>query len=112
MEIKKGWIMSACLLVALVIVGSLSGCATTSQIEELQMKTDQALQEAQHATDMAKSVESNCNEKLVDAEEEYKGVQAAADRAEKAADRAEAAADRAEAAAAKVQEMYDRITAK
>ena len=49
MGTKKGWIKSACLLVALLIVASLTGCATTPQIDEIQMKADQALAQAKKA---------------------------------------------------------------
>jgi len=112
--IKIGSFLAAAILFLLS-----GGCATTSQLEELQMKADQALQEAQHATEMANNAETKCMNYKTDATEEYRAVGAAADRAERAAQRAENAAksakeyaDDAKASADKVQEMYDRMTAK
>ena len=115
----KRWIKLGSLLSALIFVGFSTGCATTSQLAELQAKVDQALQEAQHATDMAKDTESKCLALKTDATEEYRATGAAADRAEKAALRAENAAksamdsaNRTEEKAEEVQKMYDRILSK
>ncbi len=112
MKNYKKWMKLSSLGFAVIFVGLLTGCATTSQVKELQMKVDQALQEARHATDMAKETESKCKVDKTDANEEYKAVRNAADRAENAAQRAEDAAKRAETAAGKTQELYDKIISK
>ena len=119
MKNYKKWMKLSSLGFAIIFFGLLTGCATTSQVKELQMKVDQALQEARHATDMAKDTESKCKVDKTDANEDYKAVGSAADRAEKAAQRAEDAANsamdsakRAETAAGKTQELYDRIISK
>ena len=109
----------SCLLCLLFPAVFSTGCATSSQLRELEMKVDQISQESQHAADMAKDIESKCMDLSKDATEEFRGAGAAADRAERGAskaesmaDMAEKAADRAEAAAEKVQKMYDRMMAK
>lgn len=112
MASKRKWFLSACLLTMLAAGGLLSGCATSAQLEDLRMKVDQALQEAQHATEMAKSTESKCLALKTDATEEYRATGAAADRAERAAKSAMDSANRAEAAAQKTQDLYDRIMSK
>ena len=119
MENYKKWLKLGSLGSVVIFIGLLAGCATTSQVEELRMKVDQALQQSQHAADMAKDIQTKCLNLKTDATEEYRATGAAADRAEKAAQRAENAAqsamdsaDKAEAAAKKTQDLYDRITAK
>jgi methyl-accepting chemotaxis protein len=119
MAMKNSWLKSASLLAMLVTGMFLTGCATSSQLRELQMQVDQISQEAQHAADMAKDIESKCMSNKADAEEYYKAVQKAADRAEKAADRAASsekaamdAAKRAETSAEDTRILYDRMNAK
>ena len=115
----KRWIKLASLMFAVICIAFLTGCATSSQIAELQMKVDQALQETQHAMDMAKETESKCVDLKSNAAEEFRGAGAAANRAEKAAMNAASSeksamesAKSAEEAAAKIQKMYDRMMAK
>ena len=115
----KRWIKPGGLLLALIYAAFLTGCATSSQVAELQMKVDQALQETRQAMNMSEETESKCVDLKSNAAEEFRGAGAAANRAEKAAMNAASSeksamdsAKRAEAAAAKVQEMYDRMMAK
>ena len=119
MKLNKKWIGTSCFLAVILMGSLLSGCATTSSMEELQMKVDQALQQSQQAMEMAKGTESKCLDLKTDATEEYRAVGAAADRAERAADKSESmadlakkSADRAEDAADKTQELYDKIMSK
>ena len=119
MENYKKWLKLGSLGSVVIFIGLLAGCATTSQVEELRMKVDQALQQSQHAADMAKDIQTKCLNLKTDATEEYRAAGAAADRAEKAAQRAENAAksamdsaDRAEENAQKIQKIYDRIMSK
>ena len=119
MENYKKWIRLGSLLCALFLAGFLNGCATSSQLAELQKQIDQVSQEAQHAADMAKDIESKCIDNRADAEEYYKGVKQAADRAEKAAldaagseKSAMDSAKRAEASAEDTRVLYDRMNSK
>ena len=77
-------VMALCFGAALTFT-MISGCASTSEVQRLQMETNQALQRAQ-------AIEQEC--------------QSSAQAAEAAANRAEAAADKAENMANKVESIF------
>ena len=119
MRTDKRWARLGILFFTAIFIGLLNGCATTSQITELQAKVDQALQEVQNAQERITEVEAKCSDNKAEAEEYYKGVKQAADRAEAAAANAASAeksaidsAKRAEVSAEDTRVLYDRMMSK
>lgn len=84
------------------------GCATSSQVKDLELKTQKALETAEEALKEAKDARA-----MIEEMSKYKDDAAAsALRAEKAAKDAMESANRAEECEKNCQNIYERITAK
>jgi len=91
------------------------GCATTSQMQALEEKTQQALETAEKALKDAQSAKAGVEDSARYSREAAAGARRAenaASRAEKAAIASEASADRAERMAKKSEDIFNRLTAK
>ncbi|MFP4427898.1 MAG: Lpp/OprI family alanine-zipper lipoprotein [Desulfovermiculus sp.] len=103
---KHKWVGSIFYLVLLGFF--LTGCATTSQLEDLEQRV-QAVEETSNMA-MEKAEGAEADESMV---EQYSiDASQSADRAENAAEDAERAATKAERMADKCAQIFDKLTAK
>jgi len=105
MRLRKSFVLVIGLVLFAAFAFSVSGCATTQQIQDLQEQVDAANQKAAQAMSAAETADVQTQEAVNAAGD----AQAAADRSEAAADRSEAAASRAEAAAEKCEAIFNKM---
>ena len=94
---------------------SLLGCATTSQIQALEERTQRALDKAEQAGKEARGAKAaveNSAEYSYEAASSARRADSAASRAVNAASRAEKAAERAEKMAKKCEDIFRRMMSK
>jgi hypothetical protein len=91
---------------------SLLACATSSQMKDVDERSQMALEKAEMALEEAKAAIADSRLHSEEAATSARKAEDAAVRAEQAARSAEGSANRAEAAARKCEEIFDKITAK
>src|SRR6056297_638044 len=102
---RKSFVLVIAFVLFAALAFSVSGCATSQQIDDLQSQVDAANQKAAQALSAAETSAPQTQEAIGAADD----AEASAVRSEDAADRSEAAASRAEAAAEKCEAIFNKM---